>query len=63
MIRVLTILSALVLPLTLITGFYGMNVDGLFLAHHGTWSVLFTLGVMGLTGAGLLLWFRRKGWI
>ena len=62
-IRVLTILSALVLPLTLITGFYGMNVDGLFLSHHGTWSVLFTLGVMGLTGAGLLLWFRRKGWI
>ena len=62
-IRVLTILSALVLPLTLITGFYGMNVDGLFLAHHGGWSVMFTLGVMGLTGAGLLLWFRRKGWI
>ena len=51
------------LPLTLITGFYGMNVDGLFLAHHGGWSVMFTLGVMGLTGAGLLLWFRRKGWI
>ncbi len=62
-IRVLTILSALVLPLTLITGFYGMNVDGLFFAHHGIWSVLFTLGVMAGTGAALLLWFRRKKWI
>lgn len=62
-IRVLTILSALVLPLTLITGFYGMNVDGLFLAHHGVWSVLFTIALMVGVGAGLLLWFRRKGWI
>ena len=62
-IRVLTILSALVLPLTLITGFYGMNVDGLFFADHGVWSVLFTLGVMAGTGAALLLWFRRKKWI
>jgi magnesium transporter len=62
-IRVLTILSALVLPLTLITGFYGMNVDGLFFAHHGVWSVLFTVLLMGLTAAGLLVWFRRKRWI
>jgi len=62
-IRVLTILSALVLPLTLITGFYGMNVDGLFFADRGIWSVLFTLALMVGTGAALLLWFRRKGWI
>jgi magnesium transporter len=62
-IRVLTILSGLVLPLTLITGFYGMNVDGLFFADHGIWSVLFTILLMAGTASGLLFWFRRKGWI
>lgn len=62
-IRVLTVLSALMLPLTLITGFYGMNVDGLFLAHHGVWSVLFTIGLMVGVAAGLLTWFHRKRWI
>ncbi|MFN8111141.1 MAG: magnesium transporter CorA family protein [Thermoleophilia bacterium] len=62
-IRVLTILSAILLPMTVITGFYGMNVDGLFFAHQGPVSVLFTILVMLVTGVGLLVWFRRKGWI
>lgn len=62
-IRLLTILSALMLPLTLITGFYGMNIDALVFAHHGVLSVLFVLGVMAVTAAGLLAWFRHKRWI
>lgn len=62
-IRVLTVLSALMLPLTLITGFYGMNIDALAFAHHGWFSVVFVLLVMGGTAAGLLGWFRHKRWI
>lgn len=62
-IQILTILSALMLPLTLITGFYGMNIDALMFAHHGAWSVVFVLGVMLATAAGLLGWFRFKKWI
>lgn len=62
-IRILTILSALMLPLTLITGFYGMNIDSLAFAHHGWLSVLFVLGIMVLTATGLLAWFRHKHWI
>ena len=62
-IRVLTIMSALVLPLTFITGFYGMNIDGLVFSNHGGWSIVFVAGVMVGTAAGLIAWFRRKRWI
>jgi magnesium transporter len=62
-IRVLTILSAVILPLTLVTGFYGMNVDALPLAHRGVWSILFAIAVMVVIGAGLLMYFRRKEWL
>ncbi len=62
-IRLLTILSALMLPLTLITGFYGMNIDALMFAHHGWLSVAFVLVVMAGTATGLLGWFRHKKWI
>ncbi|MCB0882050.1 MAG: magnesium/cobalt transporter CorA [Thermoleophilia bacterium] len=62
-IRVLTVLSALMLPLTLITGFYGMNIDALMFAHHGWLSVLFVVTVMVATAAGLLGWFRHRRWI
>jgi magnesium transporter len=62
-IRVLTILSGIVLPMTLITGFYGQNVDGLPFADHGIWSTLLTIGLMVGTGVALLAWFRWKRWI
>ncbi|MDX6644816.1 MAG: magnesium transporter, partial [Miltoncostaeaceae bacterium] len=62
-IRLLTILSAVILPLTLVTGFYGMNVDALPLARNGGWSIVFTIAVMVVIGAGLLLYFRRKKWL
>jgi magnesium transporter len=63
LIRVLTMLSATLLPLTLITGFYGMNIDSLPLANRGVFSVIFTVGLMVAVGAALLWWFRRKQWL
>jgi magnesium transporter len=63
LIRVLTLLSAVILPLTLVTGFYGMNIDSLPLAHHGVWSVIFGLGMMILICGALLWFFRRRKWL
>lgn len=62
-IRVLTIMSAIVLPLSLIASIYGMNVDLLPLAERGAWSLLFPLGLMIAFAGGLIMWFRHKRWL
>lgn len=62
-IRVLTILSAIVLPLSLVASIYGMNVDGLPLADGGVWALLFPLALMGVIGGLLIAWFRHKRWL
>lgn len=57
--RMLTIITAIFMPLTLITGIYGMNfkeMPGLDW-HWGFWV---TLGGMGLVASVLLLFFRYK---
>ena len=60
--RVLTVLSAIMLPLTLIAGIYGMNFEHMPELHwlHG---YPFALGLMAAATIVMLLWFRRKGWI
>jgi magnesium transporter len=63
-IRVLTILSAIVLPLGLIASIYGMNVDVLPFAHGtGAMSLLFPLILMVALGGLLVAWFRHKRWL
>jgi magnesium transporter len=60
--KVLTIFSSIMLPLTLIAGVYGMNFA--FLPElHWPYGYPFALGLMGLTAAILLLFFYRKGWL
>jgi magnesium transporter len=62
--KVLTIFAAIFIPLSFITGLYGMN-----LAHpEGRpepwyWSWPFAWGVMGAIALGLLVFFYRRGWI
>lgn len=66
--KVLTILSTLFLPLTFIVGVYGMNFDG----EASPWNMPeldwrygypFAWGLM-LFSVGMMLWmFRRLGWI
>jgi len=60
--RVLTVLSTIMLPLTLIAGIYGMNFEYMPELHwlHG---YPFALGLMASVTVLMLLWFRRKGWI
>ena len=60
--RTLTVLTAIFLPLNLITGFFGMNFDGLPFIHQST-GVWIALGMMLVVAAGLWLMFRRKRYI
>jgi magnesium transporter len=62
-LRTLTVLSAIVLPLTLIAGIYGMNTEGLPFASSGSASFLVPIGLMVISMVGMLSWFRRKKWL
>jgi magnesium transporter len=61
-IIVLTVMSAIMLPLHLIVGFWGMNHDDLWLIHRpgGIWTVA---ALMLLVSAGLIYYFKRRRWI
>ena len=60
--RTLTVLTAIFLPLNLITGFFGMNFEALPLIHsvNGFW---FAFAAMLALGGGLIVFFRRKRYI
>lgn len=60
--RVLTVVTVLFVPLTFIAGIYGMNFE--FMPELSwRWSYFVVLGAMGTVATGLLVLFRRKGWI
>ncbi|HLL12545.1 MAG TPA: magnesium transporter CorA family protein [Rubrivivax sp.] len=60
--RTLTVLTAIFLPLNLITGFFGMNFDALPLIHdtRGVWAASV---IMVIVAIGLLVLFRRKRYL
>ncbi len=60
--RTLTVLTAIFLPLNLITGVFGMNFDALPLIHDqaGFWIAM---GLMLAVAAGLIWWFRRRRYL
>jgi Mg2+ and Co2+ transporter CorA len=60
--RTLTVLTAIFLPLNLITGFFGMNFDGLPFIHEST-GVWIALAMMAVVAVALWLMFRRKRFI
>ena len=60
--RTLTTLTAIFLPLNLITGFFGMNFDGLPLIHRAT-GVWWAMGLMSLVAATLIAVFWRKRYL
>ena len=60
--KTLAVLSAIILPLSLIAGIYGMNFENMpeLKSEHGYWI---TLGAMFVLTVVLLWYFWRRGWI
>lgn len=58
----LSIVATVMLPLTFITGLYGMNFRWMPLLENEL-GFFITCGAMLAVTAGLLLTFRRKGWL
>ena len=58
---VLTVLSAIFLPMTLLAGIYGMNFEVMpELRYPFAYPV--AVGSMALIASGMYLYFRKKGW-
>lgn len=59
--KVLTIITSIFAPLTLIAGIYGMNFENM---PELTWKYgyFFSLCLMGGIGISMYFWFKRKGW-
>jgi magnesium transporter len=60
--RVLTVIATIMMPLSLVAGIWGMNVGGLPGAQSrlGFWVVCVA---MGLLATAMLVWFRRRRWL
>jgi magnesium transporter len=60
-IKILTIISFIMLPLTLITGVFGMNTTFTFIDTYQDFIIV--LSAMVLTGVVLITYFRKKRWL
>ncbi|WP_276356776.1 magnesium/cobalt transporter CorA [Cohnella caldifontis] len=59
--KTLTVITTIFMPLTFIAGIYGMNFRYMpELNWH--WGYFAVLGVMVGLGVGMYAWFKRKGW-
>jgi magnesium transporter len=61
-IRTLTVIATIVLPLTLISGIYGMNFD-IMPELRSPYGYYFALGLMAAVGGGMIGYFKWKRWI
>ena len=66
--RVLTIVSSIFIPLSFIAGLYGMNFNTEVSPYnmpelHWIYGYPFSLGLMGATALGLMVYFYRKRWL
>jgi magnesium transporter len=60
--KVLTVVSSIFIPLTFIVGVYGMNFKYMpeLSYRYGYYTVV---GIMFAIGLGLLIFFVRRGWL
>ncbi|HEU4401499.1 MAG TPA: magnesium/cobalt transporter CorA [Candidatus Polarisedimenticolia bacterium] len=58
--RALTVIATLFIPLTFIAGVYGMNFD-VMPELRWRYGYLFALGLMAAVGGGMYLFFRKRG--
>jgi magnesium transporter len=60
--KFLTLFTAIMMPLTVIAGIYGMNFDHMPELRQ-RWGYPAALGLMALVSASVLLFFRYRGWL
>jgi magnesium transporter len=59
----LTVVATIFMPLTLLSGIYGMNlVRGMWPQPESAWSFAAVVGAMLVIAAGMLWYFRRRKW-
>jgi magnesium transporter len=65
--KTLTVITTLFMPLSFITGFFGMNFFTPVAQPMQSWTALIpfliTLGVMIVTPVAMVFWLRRRGWM
>lgn len=61
-IRTLTVIATIILPLTLITGVYGMNFD-VMPELHSPFGYYYSLLLMAAVAGGMVIYFKNKKWI
>lgn len=61
-VRVLTVVMAIFIPLTFVAGIYGMNFENMPELRQ-PWGYFACLVLMATIAGGLLVVFRKKGWI
>jgi len=57
----LTVLATIFMPLTFVTGFFGMNFTGIPYGWNGLLAA--TIVLVAITPMIMLIWFTRSGWI
>ena len=60
--RVLTVITALFIPLSFVAAVYGMNFEYMPELDY-QWSYFILLGAMLLVGIGMIWWFRKIKWL
>jgi magnesium transporter len=60
--KVLTMIATIFIPLSFLAGLYGMNFE-VMPELSFSWGYPALLGVMALTAVGMVIYFRRKGWL
>jgi len=60
--KTLTLISTVMLPITFIAGLYGMNFKHMP-ELDVMWGYPAAVGLMAAVTVGILFWFRHKGWI
>lgn len=60
--KVLTIMASIFIPLTFIAGIYGMNFENMP-ELHSDWGYYIALSVMAVIGVVMVIYFRLKDWL
>ena len=59
--KILTLISSIILPLTFLTGLYGMNI--LLPLQNENYAFYIVIAIMLTIGGGMIAYFRRKRWM